>query len=306
MKFLLDKYFEEKKGNYPFFKYCPKKYWDYYINKRASYFLKYYYDYREKRTLNERVRWLVFHENLELKSKLSDKILMKSYTASKIGKGHTAELYGTYNNFDEIDFSVLPDKFVIKANHGWRMNIIVNNKNFIYKNKKAIKETTKKWLSENFFYFNIEPQYKDIKRKLLVECKREENGKYRQNLQVHCINSEPVFIEWKECINGIAYSQFYDINWKLMPYSILDKFLPDSIERPKNFDEILEYSKVLSDGFSYVRIDFATDRDDIQVEEFTFTPYAGMMPFSNYKFDLELGQLFEQKSMTKEKSFVNV
>ena len=73
--------------------------------------------------------------------------MVKGYVASKIGPNHTAELYGCFDNFEEIDFSVMPNQFVLKANHGWKMNILVKNKNYIYRNKMSLAEDLKKWLS---------------------------------------------------------------------------------------------------------------------------------------------------------------
>ena len=67
MKYFLDKYFEKTKGFYPFFKYCPQKYWDYYFCKRATNTLGYEYNWHEPKTLNEKIRWLIYREKLDLK-----------------------------------------------------------------------------------------------------------------------------------------------------------------------------------------------------------------------------------------------
>ena len=106
IKYFLDRYFKKTKGFYPFFKYCPECYWDYYITKRTENVLGYEYNWKSPKTFNEKLRWLIFNEKLELKTKLTDKILLKGYVASKIGSGHVAELYGVYNDFSEIDFSI--------------------------------------------------------------------------------------------------------------------------------------------------------------------------------------------------------
>lgn len=54
MKFLLDKYYKITKGFYPFFKWCPKKYQDYYIRKRANDVLIKNYYWQNPKTLNEK------------------------------------------------------------------------------------------------------------------------------------------------------------------------------------------------------------------------------------------------------------
>ena len=50
-----------------------------------------------------------------------------------------------------------------------------------------------------------------------------------------------------------------------------------------------KYSRILAREFSYVRIDFAQTQSNAQIIEMTFTPYSGMIPFSDKAFDKELG-----------------
>lgn len=294
MKFILDKYFEKTQGFYPFFKRCPKMYWDYYFAKRASNILGYNYNWREPRTLNEKIRWLIFNEKLDLKTKLSDKILVKSYVASKCGKNHSAEIYGIYNNFNEIDFSILPDKFALKANHGWKMNVLVRNKDSIKKEYENIKKLSNIWLKTNYEYFSLEPQYRHIKRKLFTEYLRKENSKelYKRDIKVWCFNGKPLFVEH----NFI----FHDINWKKQKYEYTMPFERiESTPKVNKLDEILNIAQILASDFTFVRIDFALDDEDIHVLEMTFTPDSAIIPFTDKSFDFELGEMLNIEEVKK-------
>ncbi len=292
MKYFLDKYFEKTNGFYPFFKYCPRIYWDYYICKRASNILGYKYNWKEPKTFNEKLRWLIFNEKLELKTKLADKILVKGYISSKIGCNHSAELYGIYNNFEEIDFSILPEKIAIKANHGWRMNIISKNKNFIYKNYRNINKITKNWLNINYEEFSVEPQYRNINRKLFAEYLRSDKENHLRNeLQIYCFHGTPLLCELKKYINNNIGYQLYDTNWKLQNFTHSNIFFAAEEMRPEKLDEILEYSKILSQDFSFVRIDFAYNQNDVHVVEMTFTPCSAIIPFDDIKTDIYLGEM---------------
>lgn len=294
MKFLLDKYFEKTKGFFPFFKYCPRKYWDWYLKKRAYLTLGYDYNYKTPKTLSEKIRWLIYNEKPELKTKLTDKILAKGYVASKIGANHTAELYGIYDNFREIDFSVLPDEFALKANHGWKMNIFVKNKNFIYKNYKNIQKITDEWLKINYEEFSIEPQYRNIKRKLLIEQLRNDD-QFRNDIQVYCFNGEPKFIELSfikvSDSEKVFGGEFYNTNWELQKFTTCGRPTGTPVAQPKYLDKILEYAKILSKEFSFVRVDFSYDNENIHVVEMTFTPYSAMLPFRDKEVDLRLGEM---------------
>ena len=289
MKFILDKYYEKTRGFYPFFKYCPKIYWEHYLKRRAFDVLGYEYDWKNPKTLNEKIRWLIYNEKLDLKTKLTDKILVKSYVAQKIGKNHTAELYGVYNDFDEIDFDVLPNEFVLKANSGWKMNLFINNKNLInQKTKKQLKAVTKKWLNTNFEFFSVEPQYRNIKRKLLIERQRYINpDDYRKDIQVHCFNGYPLFFE----IRNQNDRHYFNKEWQPQDFTYHRQSTKETIiSKPKCLDKIIEYSRILSAEFSYVRVDFAMDDKDIHVVEMTFTPHSAIIKFKNKEIDIELGK----------------
>ena len=225
-KLIYDYYFNKTGGFYPFFKYCPDYLKEYYLKKRAYNVLGYEYNFKEPKTLNEKIRWLVYNEKLDLKTKLTDKILCKSYVALRLGQNHSADLYGIYDNFKEIDFSVMPRQFALKANHGWRMNILVKNKSKLLTNYTSIEKLTKRWLRTNLYDFSLEPQYKGIKRKLFAEYLRPwKNDSFRREIQVYCFNGNPVLIELPLGIyNRIYYSQFYDTNWKLQKYYTIPKY----------------------------------------------------------------------------------
>lgn len=295
MKYLLDIYFNKTKGWYPFFKYCPKRYQDYYLRKKASDFLGYNYDDKNPKTLNEKIRWLIFNEKKDLKTKLTDKILLKSYIADKLGPHHSAEIFGIWDKFEDIDFSSLPNSFALKANHGYKMNIIVKNKTFIYRHYKQLRKMTNNWLKVNFGLCNLEPQYYGIKRHLFAEYMRKDTyNNIKEEYKVHCFNEEPLYIELPVKNKGLFY-HFYNTNWQLQQFSI-DKHLPDSItgiEKPIFLDEMLKYSKALAKGLSYVRIDFVYSENSLQIVEMTFTPWAGFMPFKPLSFDYELGNILK-------------
>lgn len=306
MKFIYDNLYNKRKGDYSFFKICPKKYWTHYINRKASEILKYNYNFNNPQTFNEKIRWLVSNEKPKLKSILSDKILVKSYVSQKLGPNKTAEIYGIWDKFEEIQFEALPNSFALKANHGWKMNILVKNKRFIYKHYKDLNKLTKEWLKTDFSNYSAEPQYKDIKRKLFAEYLRLEtleDNRYRCDFKVHCFNEEPKFIEICLPLNqefigtpdnpSFHDFQFYDCNWQLQPFSCVKQPIKIPQEEPPFLKEMLEYAKILSKGFSYVRIDFSPCKSDLHVVEMSFTPFAALVPFIPANYDLLLGKMID-------------
>ena len=54
---------------------------------------------------------------------------MREYSQKKLGKNICVPVLKIYNNTNEINLDELPEKFVLKCNHGSGMNILVKNKN---------------------------------------------------------------------------------------------------------------------------------------------------------------------------------
>ena len=61
-------------------------------------------------------------------SMLADKLLAREFAAERIGREFLPELYFVGRRFEDIDFERLPDKFVIKTNHGSGWCLIVEDK----------------------------------------------------------------------------------------------------------------------------------------------------------------------------------
>ena len=80
---------------------------------------------------------------------------------------YLVELLGVYNNSGDIDFNKLPNKFVLKCNHGCGYNIICNDKNKLNINRTI--KTLDKWMKEDFSLVSAEPHYRKIDRKIICE-----------------------------------------------------------------------------------------------------------------------------------------
>ena len=78
-------------------------------------------------TIQEKLKYVLVHESPDYKTNIVDKILLHEYSIKKLGKDICVPIIKIYNNTKEINLDELPDKFVLKCNHGSAMNIIYNN-----------------------------------------------------------------------------------------------------------------------------------------------------------------------------------
>jgi len=94
-----------------------------------------------------------------------------------------------YDDINEINFNDLPNKFVIKYNHGSGMNIIFNNKNDL--NITRIVQKINKWKNMNYGFITTEFQYIYVKRRIFVE---QFLTIEKIDYKIYCFNGKPEFI----------------------------------------------------------------------------------------------------------------
>src|SRR5574344_1249251 len=102
-----------------------------YIDKMVNY-CKYHgvkIDLNNPRTIQDKLAWLNIYDINSLKTFCADKIKLHEYCEEKLGKDICIPILKTYNSVDDIDLNDLPNSFVLKCNHGRRMDVIVKNKN---------------------------------------------------------------------------------------------------------------------------------------------------------------------------------
>lgn len=236
-------------------------------------------------TFNEKIQWLKLYDSTPLKTKLADKYLVRDWIKEKIGEKYLVPVLGVYDRFSDIDFSHLPEKFVIKCNHGSGWNIIIKDKSKI--DKAQIKKQINQWLKTNYaFQAGLELHYKDIKPKIIIEQYMEdENGELR-DYKYTCINGKPEFI-WIDSARFTQHKRnIYDLNWHQLPYKINSSYQTfPSPEKPSCLEEMTQLAEILCQGFIYARIDFYIINNQVYFGEITFTSSSGTEDISPKSFD---------------------
>ncbi len=120
-------------------------------------------DLKNPKTLDEKIQWLKLYGDNEKRGEMSDKYKVREFVANTIGEEHLIPLIGAYDTVDKIDFDSLPERFVIKGNHGCGYNLIVKDKKKI--DWEDAKTKIRDWMSQNFAFVNgLELQYENIER----------------------------------------------------------------------------------------------------------------------------------------------
>ena len=202
-------------------------------------------------------------------------------------------LLGVWDNPRDIDWDLLPNKFVLKCNHGSGYNIICKDKETF--DKDAAQKKLRKWMRERYGgEFAESGIYCKIQRKIIAEEFIEtKDGLPPADYKFFC--------QYGKCRLLFVACDRYDDNTKFDYYTPDWEWIPvlnshpnnGPIKRPNNLDEMIGYAEKLSSRFPLVRIDLYNNEGRIVFGEITFTHFGCHHRFSPDRYDYEFGSLFE-------------
>lgn len=252
------------------------------------------------KTFNEKIQWLKLYDSTPIKTRLADKYLVRDWVAEKIGSEYLIPLLGVYDKFEEIDFDKLPDRFVIKCNHGCAYNIIVKDKSKLDLND--VKAKLDKWMAEDFaLKFGLELHYRDIPHKIIIEefIENKKSGGDLYDYKFWCFDGHVEYIQFlsERNTDGLKMA-FYDKNWNKQDFVYSYPLDTKTIEKPDNLDDMIKMAEKLSDGFGHVRVDFyRMDDGKIYFGEMTFTSASGSCKWNDEKINRYFGDLIKLPRM---------
>jgi hypothetical protein len=228
---------------------------------------------------------------------LTDKLLVREYIAGKIGEKHLIPLVAVPEAFTREVFDALPDAFVMKANHGSSFVEVVRDKSATSFEKLQL--LAARWLSTEFYYIARERHYRSIKPRIFFEhLLLDELGQVPADFKLHCFNGRPgrpiiYILMISDRFTTEPHGDVYDVDWNRLDMSIgYYNRSPVPAPRPKNLGAVLDAAVTLCEDFEYVRVDLYAPDNQVYFGELTFTPGAGVLPFTPDRIDYEWGKLF--------------
>lgn len=264
--------------------------------------LGYKLDLENPVTYNEKIQWIKLYDKNSLMPKCCDKYEVRQYIKAKGCEKILNDLIWEGFNPEDIPFDSLPNKFVIKVTHGSTFNIICTDKsNFDREN--AIRKC-KKWLKAKFLPCYGEWFYGIEKPRIIIEKYIDgDNGLPLFDYKFFCFNGEPKMIyvdTWKD---GNHTINAYDADFNLFKGVELGykNDTETTIEIPAALEEMKRLSRVLSEDFLHVRVDFYYTHGKIYFGELTFTKGAGFGKIRPYEFDVKMGSWMKLPTNSKKR-----
>lgn len=264
-----------------------------YIRRKFHTLMGYYPNLDDPQTFNEKLQWLKLHDRRPEYVKMVDKYEVKKYVADIIGEEYIIPTLGVWDRFDDINFSQLPDQFVLKCTHDSGGIVICKDKSKF--DIQSAKAKINKSLKRNYYYVGREWPYKDVKPHIIAEpYLTDESGFELKDYKILCFNGIPKLIELHSGrFLDNQMQDFYDCDWKKLSISQSGnkKYQVSSViaPRPKNLEKMIELSSVLSKDFRHIRVDWYEIKDNLLFGELTFFDGSGFVPFDNFQHDLLLG-----------------
>ena len=245
------------------------------------------------KAFNEKLQWLKLHDRNPEYTKMVDKYAVKQYVSEKIGSQFIIPTLGVWDNPEDIDFTNLPDRFVLKWNHDSGSIVICTDKSRLDR-EEAVNRLKSRQKFSGFWYAKEWP-YKDVVPKVIAEKYIEDSSGYLNDYKLMCFNGKVrcSFVCTDRFSGDGLKVTFYDRSWNQMPFSRHYPVSDIPVPRPKNYDVLVHLAEKLSEGIPFVRVDFYDVNDRVYFGEMTFYPGSGLEEFDPEKWDYVLGSWLE-------------
>lgn len=250
---------------------------------------------KNPQTFNEKLQLLKINNRNPLYTELADKYAVRKYIEKTIGDKYLIPLLGVYNKFEEIDFHMLPNEFVLKCTHD-------SGSIFICKDKAAFnieeaKIKINRCLKRNYYSCWREWPYKNIKPRIICEKYMVgESGTELKDYKILCFGGVPKIIQVDSNRFSGHMRNLYDTEWNDIPTSLEYPTYPDTVKKPDKLETVLALARVLSKDFPHVRVDFYIANETVYFGEFTFYYGSGFEKFTTESYDYLLGSWIELPS----------
>lgn len=118
-------------------------------------------------TFNERMLHRMLHDRDPRLRAMNDKLAMREMVARQLGPAFVVPLLGVWDDPTRIDWTALPDRFVLKPSHASGRVALVRTP--AERDPAALAARARDWLASDHFDVSLEWGYRDLPRRILAE-----------------------------------------------------------------------------------------------------------------------------------------
>ncbi len=246
---------------------------------------------KKPQTYNEKLQWLKLYDRKPIYTIMVDKYEAKKYVASIIGEEYIIPTLGIWKKFDDINFDLLPNQFVLKCTHDSGGLVICRDKREF--DKLSAKKSINSSLTTNYFWYAREWPYKNIEPRIIAETYIEDNKtKELRDYKFFCFNgiARALFVA-SDRQNKAEETKFdfFDMNFIHLDFRNGHPNAKKIPAKPERFDEMKMLAEKLSQNIPHVRVDFYESNKKVYFGELTFSHWSGFVPFEPKEWDYIFG-----------------
>ena len=252
-------------------------------------------DLKNPKSFNEKLQWLKLYDRKDIYTTMVDKYAAKQYVTEILGEEYIIPTLGVWDRFEDIDFDRLPNQFVLKCTHDSGGLCICRDKREL--NKEQAKRKLEHSLATSYYWSAREWPYKNVEPRIICEKYMENPGiNGLRDYKFYCFHGKVQYLYVSEGMEDhtTAKISFATPDWQLAPFGRSDYAQYDALPpKPERLEEMIAIAERVSKDIPFLRVDLYEIDGKIYFSEFTFSPCAGFMPFSDDIWDLKLGALIE-------------
>jgi len=239
-------------------------------------------------TFSEKINWLKLFDRRPIHKVLADKVASHDFVRECGFDDILLERYGVWDTPGDVPLETLPDTFVLKASHGWRMNWFRRPGDPLP--VREVRRKMRRWIATDHSLKDGEWQYRDIPRRVLAEPLLEAPGGQLTEYRFFCFGGVPKFVRvvGRHDEHG-ADAAHLDMDWQKLPFSREKQRDLDNPSRPSQFDRMIKIAAALSAGEPFLRVDLYEIGGRIVFSELTLYPEGGALVITPPDWDIRLG-----------------
>jgi len=244
-------------------------------------------DLDNPKTYSEKIVWRKVFDRNPLFPLVQDKLRAREYVRGMLGDKEADEilvpLYFVTGDPEKIPFDTLPDRYVIKANHGSGWVIPVEDGRTV--DRRAIVDRCRKWLATTYGKRRMEWAYSRMKPLVYGEEYLVENGKVPTDYKILVFGGKVRLVYAYYDRFGEPSEAFFDEKGSRL--YIAGKHEADSGRQlPSNIERMTAIAERLGSPFDYLRVDLYSFEGKIRLGEMTVYPGSGTYPYPRHMDEL--------------------
>ena len=253
-------------------------------------------DLDNPRSMNEKILWLKLNYRNPLVTRCCDKFRVKDYVTEKLGPGYVIPTIQSWDRPEDVDFSSLPERYVLKVNWSSGYNILVSDRSLL--NEAEARRKITHWMApaQNSYYQNFNWGYRDMAPVVYAEEYLEQPEGQLYDYKFFCCGGKVCF--WFIATDRYGKKQlthdFFDMDFNHLNFEYGGRAHARwPLQKPAFYEEMVRCAEILSEPFPFVRVDFYEANGRFFVGEMTFYPGGGVLHFDPVEWDYRLGSYID-------------